>query len=84
MTYLEDTKLRDLEDNVLLELKCIRCTFTWLENPVQVSLRADHRDVRLDEVAKHLACRKPHCRHVGVKLSVIRAGDTSGFVGGMP
>lgn len=84
MTYLEDTKLRDLEDDVLLELTCIRCRHTWIENPIQVLLKVDHRDVRLDEVAKHLSCKRPGCRHCGVKLSVIRAGDTSGFVGGMP
>lgn len=84
MTYLEDMKLRDLEDGVLLELVCLRCRYTWIESPVQVSLKVDHRDVRLDEVAKHLSCKRRDCRHCGVRLSVIRAGDTSGFVGGMP
>lgn len=84
MTYLEDMKLRDLEDDVLLELTCLRCRYTWIENPVQVSLKVAHRDVTLDEVAKHLSCKLRACRSCGVKLSVIRAGDTSGFVGGMP
>jgi len=37
-------------------------------------LKVDHRDVRLSEVAKHLACT----------LAIIKKQDTSGFVGGMP
>jgi hypothetical protein len=40
--------------------------------------------VYLDEVAKHLACPRPGCRHVGVRLTLIKNTDTSGFVGGMP
>jgi hypothetical protein len=38
----------------------------------------------MDEVAKHLACPKAGCRHVGVRLTLIKNEDTSGFVGGMP
>ena len=38
----------------------------------------------MDEVAKHLACPKMGCRHVGVRLVLIKHEDTSGFVGGMP
>lgn len=40
--------------------------------------------LHLDEVVKHLAWARPGCRHVGVRLSLIRNEDTSGFVGGMP
>lgn len=28
--------------------------------------------MRLDEVAKHLACPRPGCRHVGVRLALIK------------
>lgn len=84
MTYQDDMKLRDLEEGVLLELVCLRCRYTWIESPVQVSLKISHRDVTLAEVAKELSCKKRSCRSCGVKLSLIRAGDTSGFVGGMP
>jgi hypothetical protein len=51
---------------------------------VQLLIKVDHRNVRLDEVAKHLACPRPGCRHVGVRLALIKKEDTSGFVGGMP
>jgi hypothetical protein len=38
----------------------------------------------MDEVAKNLACPRPGCRHVGVRIVLIKNQDTSGFVGGMP
>ena len=43
-----------------------------------------YRDIYLDEVAKNLACPKRNCRHVGVRLTLIKNEDTSGFVGGVP
>ena len=84
MTWLHDMALRDLEDDVLLEANCIRCLHTWLQSPVQLLIKVNHRDVKLDEVAAHLACPKRDCRHVGVRLTIIKNEDTSGFVGGMP
>ena len=84
MTWLEDMHLRDLDDGALLEATCIRCLYVWLQSPVQLLLKVSHRDVRLDEVARHLACPKSGCRHVGVRLTLINNEDTSSFVGGMP
>jgi len=82
MTWLEDTSLRDLDDGVIVEATCIACRHTWLQSPVQLLLKVVHRDVRMDEVAKHLAC--PRCRRSGVRITIIDGGETSGFVGGMP
>jgi len=84
VNWKSDTALRDLDDSVLLEATCLRCLHVWLQSPVQLLIKVDHRDVRLDEVAKHLACPRPGCRHVGVRLALIKNEDTSGFVGGMP
>ncbi len=84
MTWLEDTALRDLEDDVLIEATCIRCLHTWLQSPVQLLIKVSHRDVKLDEVAAHLACPKRGCRHVGTRVTIIKNEETSGFVGGMP
>lgn len=84
MGWREDTSLRDLDDDVLIEATCIRCLHTWLQTPTALLLKVDHRDVHLDEVAKNLACPKPGCRHAGARIEVIRNEDTSGFVGGMP
>ena len=84
MTWLEDTALRDLDDSVVIEATCMRCLHVWLQSPTQLLLKVVHRDIYLDEVAQHLACPKRDCRHVGVRLTIIKNEDTSGFVGGMP
>jgi hypothetical protein len=84
VTWLEDMALRDLDDNVVIEATCQRCLHMWLQSPIQLLLKVVHRDVKLDEVAKNLACPRPGCRHVGVRLSLINNEDSSGFVGGMP
>ncbi|RAN30610.1 hypothetical protein [Hyphomonas pacifica] len=84
MSWLEDTQLRDLEDGQMLEACCLRCTHTWMESPTRLLLKVLHRDVYLDEVARSLPCPRPGCRHTGVRLSLVRTDDTSGFVGGMP
>ncbi len=84
MSWLTDTRLRDLDDRNLIEATCLKCRHTWLQTPTQLLLKVDHRDVRLDEVARHLACVRFKCRHVGVRITVVRTEDTSGFVGGMP
>jgi len=84
VTWQEDTALRDLDDDEIIEATCMRCLHTWRQSPVQLLLKVVHRDVYLDEVAKNLACPKRDCRHVGVRLTLIKNEDTSGFVGGMP
>ena len=84
MTWLEDVSLRDLDDETLLEASCMRCLHVWLQSPVHLLIKVAHRDVRLDEVARHLACPRAGCRHVGVRLTLIKNEDTSSFVGGMP
>jgi hypothetical protein len=84
VSWLEDTHLRDLDDSVLIEATCLRCRYTWLQSPIQLLLKVDHRDVFMYEVAKNLVCPKMGCRYVGVRLTIIEAEDTSGFVGGMP
>jgi len=81
---MEDTALRDLDDTTVIESTCMRCLYCWLQSPVQLQIKVDHKNVYLDEVARHLACPRPGCRHVGVRLTLIKNQDTSGFVGGMP
>ena len=84
MTWQEDTSLRDLDTSVVIEATCLRCLHVWLQSPVQLLIKVAHRNVHLDEVARNLACPRPGCRHVGVRLALIKNQDTSGFVGGMP
>lgn len=84
MSWLSDTSLRDLSETQALEATCPRCLHVWIQTATALLLKVDHRDVYLDEVADNLACKRPGCRHVGVRLALVRTDDTSGFVGGMP
>ncbi len=83
MTWPEDTSLRDLEDTTVIKATCMRRVHTRLQSPMQLLLKVAHRDVHLDEVAKHLACPKSGCRHIDVRLNLIKKEETSGFVGGI-
>ena len=84
MSWLDDTHLRDLDDDYVVEATCRACAHTWRQSPIQLLLKVDHRDVTMAEIAKHLACTGYKCRHVGVRLALLRDEDSSGFVGGMP
>ena len=84
MSWLSDVSLKDLDDSQNLEATCIRCLHTWQQSPTQLLIKVGHRNVYLDEVAANLACPRSGCRHVGVRLTLVRNDDTTGFVGGMP
>ena len=84
MSWQEDMALRDLDDTMLIEARCLKCQHTWLESPTRLSRQAAHPEVRLNEVAAGLACVRPGCQHVGTKVMLIQGEDTTGFVGGMP
>lgn len=84
MSWQEDTALRDLDDGTVIEATCMRCLHVWLQSPLQLLLKVDHRNVYLDEVAKNLPCPRSGCRHVGVRITLVKNQETSGFVGGMP
>ncbi len=84
MSWMDDMRLRDLDDRYVLECICLKCGHEWLQTPLQLLLKVDHRDVTLAEVKADLACKRPHCRNIGVRLALVANSDTSGFVGGMP
>jgi len=84
VSWLDDTRLRDLGDKHIVEAMCLKCGFSWRQTPVELLLKVDHRDVKMSKVAKELACRKYKCKHVGVRLAILRNHETCGFVGGMP
>lgn len=82
MNWLSDTSLRNLDEAQILEATCLRCLHIWVQSSTALLLKTNHRDVYLDEVAENLSCQHPGCRHVGVRLVLLRADETSGFVGG--
>lgn len=84
MSWLDDTYLRDLEDDTVIEATCLKCGRTWRQSALQLRLKVQHGNVTLAEVQTHLACNISHCAHVGVRLTIIRAHGNSSFVGGLP
>ena len=62
MSWLDDTQLRDLEEDQMLEACGLRCRHTWMESPTRLFLKVLHRDLCLDEVARALLCPSPGCR----------------------
>lgn len=84
MSWLHETALRDLDEKARLEATCPACGHSWVVEPTHLLIQVDHRDVKLDEVADNLSCRRRTCRRVGVRLMLHSTDETSGFVGGMP
>jgi hypothetical protein len=84
MSWLDDLRLRDIDDEDVIEATCLACGHAWKQTAIQLLLKVDHRDVTLDEVAKHLACTRYKCRSSGARLKLLRKRPSSGFVAGMP
>lgn len=84
MSWMEELRLRDLDNEGIIEATCLKCGHTWKQTPVQLLLKVDHRDVTMAEVAKHLACARYKCRWVGARIKLLRNRPSSGFVAGMP
>ena len=84
MSWQDELRLRDLDDDQIVEASCLRCGHTRQLTPVQLMLRVDHRDMRVSETARELICERPGCRHSGARLTLLRRDDLSSFVGGMP
>lgn len=84
MSWRDDMRLRDLDDDAVMEAHCIRCRHFWTQSAMELAIKVAHRDVTLQQVADNLPCPKRDCRHVGVRLELIRNEHSSSFVGGMP
>ncbi len=48
----------------------MRCLHVWLQSPVQLLIKVDHRDVHMDEVAAHLSCPRPGWDYDEFEISV--------------
>ena len=85
MAWQDDLSLRDLDDSQRIEAVCLGCRHTRQMTPVQLMLQPEmHRDARISEAAAVVTCQRPGCRHIGVRLTLLRQDDVSSFVSGMP
>ena len=62
MSWLDELRLRDIDNESIIEATCLQCGHAWKQTPVQLMLKVDHRDVTMAEVAKHLACQRHSSR----------------------
>ncbi|MEZ5897305.1 MAG: hypothetical protein R3C51_13000 [Parvularculaceae bacterium] len=54
MSWLMKCTCADLDDTQVIEATCMKCLHTWLQSPLQLLLKVDHRDVTLAEVSREL------------------------------
>jgi hypothetical protein len=81
MGWKHDLQLRDLAADLTIEITCRQCSFSY--NRQVAELTGLDRSLRLDEVEARLPCRRRGCRG-GVRIALVDAEKTEGFVGGMP
>jgi hypothetical protein len=76
-------QVRDLEPERRLAATCKECGHTHMFTAAHVIRQGKHREfLHIDELEAETICRARGCRG-GVRLALVREGDTSGFVGGM-
>lgn len=81
MGWKHDLQLRDLADHLTVEVTCRQCGYNY--NRQVAELTGLEKALRLDEVEARLACRRRGCRG-RVRIALVDAIKTEGFVGGMP
>ena len=44
MSWLDELRLRDIDNESIIEATCLSCGHTWKQTPIQLLLKVDHRD----------------------------------------
>ncbi len=83
MNWKTSLQVRDLEPSQRLEVTCKVCGHVHYLTHQQIMQTPEREFLYLDEVEKATVCRARGCRGT-VRLAIVRPGETSGFVGGMP
>ncbi len=81
MTWKHDIQLRDLDDDLSIEIACRRCGQTYYKQVF--NLHGLGKMSYLDEVEKRLTCKRRDC-HGLVRIALMDSAETDGFVGGLP
>lgn len=82
MSWKHDLRVGDLEPQQRLEMRCRRCGHVHYLTRDLVCVSPEREFLSLDELEKETICRAAGCRGQ-VRLSLVRSGTTSGFVGGL-
>ena len=82
MNWKTDLQLRDIEPDQKLEATCKLCGYTYYLQVKELHARPELQFIYIDELEKMSVCRARHCSGQ-VRLAMIHAGETEGFVGGL-
>ena len=84
MNWKAHLQLRDLDPEQRLEATCKHCGHVHFITPAQVMRQSIERGLLyVDELEAETLCMARGCRGI-VRLAMVRSGETSGFVGGLP
>jgi hypothetical protein len=81
-SWMSGLQIGDLDADQRLEMTCLRCGHVHYLTAPDVARAGGRMTLYLDEVEARTKCRARGCG-AAVRLALGRAGDTSGFVGGM-
>lgn len=81
-SWKETLQLRDLDPDQRMELTCRHCGHVRYLTSSEVAAHGGRATLYLDEVERRARCRMRGCKGQ-MRLALPRAGDTSGFVGGL-
>ena len=82
MNWKTNLQVLDLEPAQRLEVTCKSCGHVHYLTRPQIETSPERGFLYLDEVERETICTARGCRGA-VRISIVRKGETSGFVGGM-
>lgn len=82
MSWLDQTQLRDHDPETRFELTCRKCRKVRFLTVGEVLARGDLGHLWLSEVEARARCRQRGCGG-RVRMAAPKAGEASGFVGGI-
>lgn len=81
-SWKQSLRVSDLEPNQRLEMCCRRCGHVHYLTREMVCVSPEREFLYLDELENEAVCRARGCRGP-VRLSLVRSGQASGFIGGL-